>query len=120
MSSDSVNGSNPKVSSSRATRIAIARESSPELSKTRSSVNRGKFLFPSCAICCSCEIIVDFIDIHPSCFRLLANTVVGGSEVALDDSRGVSSDKRPRGHIAGDPARGGDYAVVPDCYSCQY
>src|SRR3954447_4215637 len=40
-SSESVNGSNPSVSSSRATTMASASESRPESSSTRSSVSGG-------------------------------------------------------------------------------
>src|SRR5437899_8045305 len=63
MSSDSVNGSSPNVSSSRVTTIAIARESSPESSKTKPSVRGGKSFLVSLPICWICEMTADLIDI---------------------------------------------------------
>src|SRR5437899_3113097 len=78
-SSDSVKGSVPSVSSSRATRIAIARESRPESRSTRSSLNGGSVLPFSSAICRTCEITVDFTDINPS---LLIRGWSSGHDVA--------------------------------------
>src|ERR1043165_6182483 len=76
MSSLSVNGSNPNVSSSRATRMAMPSESSPESSRTRSSVKGGRLFVSSSAIRRISEITVALTDM------LIAS---GSLNVRVDD-----------------------------------
>src|ERR1051325_9398456 len=113
-SSDSVNGSKPSVSSRRATRIAIASESSPESSSTRSSVSGGRLFPSSSAICSMCEMTVALSDMDRPHRRRDANAVMRRLDVALDDARRVAGDERPRRHVAGDDAGGRDDAAVAD------
>src|SRR5690348_13485906 len=98
-----VNGSTPRSSSSRATRIANASESKPVSWSERSSSRGGSATFCSSAICCIAAKIVDRTDIYylvflsnllspnigrksePSPpFRLLSHQLVNAVLAALD------------------------------------
>src|SRR4051812_42317772 len=59
-----VNGSMPRSSSSRATRIANASESNPVSCSGKSSWSGGSVTFCSSAICCSAEKILDLTDME--------------------------------------------------------
>ena len=63
MISDSVNGSRPKLSSRRVTRMATPSESSPDSSNTKSSVSGGRALDPPLIRSIS-EITAALIDIR--------------------------------------------------------
>src|ERR1700730_17318062 len=63
-SSAMVNGSMPRSSSSRATRIANASESNPVSCSDRSSWSGGSVTFCSSAICCIAEKILDLTDME--------------------------------------------------------
>src|ERR1700737_3118909 len=59
-----VNGSMPRSSSRRATRIANASESNPVSGSGRSSWSGGSVTFCSSAICCIAEKILDLTDME--------------------------------------------------------
>src|SRR5438094_9530267 len=104
----------PSVSSSRATRIAMARESSPDSSNTRSSVKGGSVLSSSSAICWIREITVDLMAIHSSLFEF--SGLRGKDELARQalraDRRRLEESLQPQEGLLEPAPRGGGQGVA--------
>src|ERR1700721_1174773 len=92
-SSDMVNGSMPRSSSSRATRMANPSESKPVSCRDRSSSSGGRVTCCSTAICCIAEIILNLVDMD--CFAFSLNCENGMIERKYETIRSCPDLSRP-------------------------